>query len=74
MSTVQEQQHLAEPKASSRVGSHSVAHGILCSRQLTPVHISVPRRSSLIHLAASPQHTWAALIPASVPVVMCALR
>lgn len=60
MSVVQKQQHLAGQSAGSRVGSHTVAHCILCSRQL--MSPSTPR--VLIGLAASPQHTWAALGPA----------
>lgn len=59
MSTALEQQHLAGPKASSSVDSH-------CG-PLPPVHIPILRRPSLTHMAVSPQHTWAALIPASVP-------
>lgn len=65
MSVVQKQQHLAGRTAGSRIGSHTVAHCILCSRQLmSPSTPPVLRGPSLIGLAASPQHTWAALGPA----------
>lgn len=61
-------------KAGSGVDSHTVAHCILCSRQLTyPSTSPVLRRPILICLAAILQHTWATPVPVSVPMVMCAL-
>lgn len=74
MSVVQKQQHLAGRMAGSRVGSHTVAHCILCSRQL--MSLSTPpvlRRPSLIGLAASPTAHLGSSGPCPVPMLMCAL-
>lgn len=67
MSMGQEQQHLAGPKASHRVGSHMVAPASCAPGGRCPMHIPDLRRPSLSHVAAGPQHTGVTQTPASVP-------
>ena len=66
MSTGQEQQHLAGPKASYRVGSHMVAPASCAPGSGCPMHIPDLRRLSSSHMATSPQHTRATQTPASI--------